>query len=46
MGLGTLGSLSEARELVRRSFTLRTFSPNNPQSWDEPYARFLTLISA
>jgi rhamnulokinase len=45
IGLGVLGSLTEARDLVRRSFELKTFTPNYPKSWDEPYARFLRLVA-
>jgi rhamnulokinase len=44
VGLGALGSLTEAREVVRRSFEVRTFTPRGPQSWDEPYQRFLELV--
>jgi len=44
IGLGLLGSLAEAREVVRRSFELTTYVPRSPKHWDEPYARFLRLI--
>jgi rhamnulokinase len=44
LGLGLVGSLAEAREVVRRSFDLRTYTPHNPQSWEEPYRRFLGLL--
>jgi rhamnulokinase len=44
IGLGVLGSLAEAREVVRRSFEVTTYTPRSPKSWDEPYARFLRLI--
>lgn len=44
MGLGLLGSLSDAREVVRRSFELKTYEPREPQRWDEPYQRFLKLL--
>src|SRR4029077_10813669 len=37
VGLGVLGSLAEAREVVRRSFEVRTFTPQEPQRWAEPY---------
>jgi rhamnulokinase len=44
LGLGLIGSLAEGRDLVRRSFELRTFEPKSSQMWAEPYARFQRLI--
>jgi rhamnulokinase len=44
LGLGLVGSLSEAREVVRRSFEVRTYTAQHPQSWQEPYQRFLSLL--
>jgi rhamnulokinase len=43
VGLGILGSLAEAREVVRRSFEVRTFTPQNPAAWQGPYERFLVM---
>ena len=40
IGLGLLASLDEAREVVRRSFSVREFVPENPDAWDEPNKRF------
>ena len=45
IGLGLLGSLEEGREVVRRSFTINTYTPVEPQGSDEPYSRFLPLCS-
>jgi rhamnulokinase len=44
LGLGLLGSLADAREVVRRSFGVRTYAPQNAGQWQEPYGRFLELI--
>jgi rhamnulokinase len=44
MGLGLVGSLAEAREVVRRSFEVRTYSPRNPEGWHAPYARFAGFL--
>ena len=44
IGLGVLGSLAEAREVVRRSFEVRTYTPHNPDSWHGPYERFLGFL--
>jgi rhamnulokinase len=40
LGAGVLGSLADAREVVRRSFEIRTFSPRQPEAWQAPYERF------
>jgi rhamnulokinase len=44
VGLGILGSLAEAREVVRRSFEVTTYEPRHAEAWQEPYERFLKLI--
>jgi rhamnulokinase len=46
LGLGVLGSLADAREVVRRSFEPRTFSPQHPAGWHAPYQRFLAYLEA
>ncbi|HLN28767.1 MAG TPA: rhamnulokinase family protein [Gemmataceae bacterium] len=40
LGLGLIRSLAEAREVVRRSFEVREYAPQNPEAWQEPYERF------
>jgi rhamnulokinase len=45
IGLGVLGSLADARQMVRRSFEVRTFTPRDPEAWQEPYERFLGLLA-
>jgi rhamnulokinase len=44
IGLGLLGSLAEGRAVVRRSFEVRTYEPQHPERWAEPYQRFLAMI--
>jgi rhamnulokinase len=44
IGLGLLGSLSEARAIVRRSFEVGAFEPKQPERWLAPYERFLSYI--
>lgn len=46
IGLGLLGSLADAREVVRRSFEVRTFTPQQPERWEEAHARFCRLVEA
>jgi rhamnulokinase len=45
IGLGLLSSLADARAVVRRSFELRTYTPHNPDNWQEPYLRFLQVLA-
>jgi rhamnulokinase len=44
LALGLVGSLAQAREVVRRSFEVRAYAPHNPERWQEPYRRFLKLL--
>jgi len=46
VGLGLLGSLADAREVVRRSFEVRTFEPKDADAWQGPYARFQAPIGS
>ena len=40
---GVIGSISEARKVVRQSFNLITYEPQNSAGWDKAYARFLKI---
>jgi rhamnulokinase len=44
LGLGLIGSLAQGREVVRRSFEVRTYEPMDHERWAEPYRRFLGMI--
>jgi rhamnulokinase len=44
LGLGLLGSLADAREVVRRSFEVTAYTPRQPERWQEPYERFLKYL--
>ena len=46
LGRGDVGSLAEAREVVRNSFELRTYEPDRATSWDAAFQRFLSLVRA
>ena len=43
---GDIGSLSEIRDVVRRSSKdeLKTFPPQDTKAWDAQYQRFLSLL--
>lgn len=45
MGLGLIGSLAEARSVVRKSFEVKTYHPIHPETAEGPYQRFLELLS-
>jgi rhamnulokinase len=42
--LGEIGSLTEGRALVRRSFVTKTFKPKNAGAWDDAYGRFRKIL--
>jgi rhamnulokinase len=42
---GDIGSIAEAREVVRASFTLERYEPRESAIWDEAFARFSKLVS-
>jgi rhamnulokinase len=44
IGLKLISNLAEARDIVRHSFDVRTFEPQHPGRWTEPYERFLKLL--
>jgi len=41
---GDVGSIAEAREVIRRSFPVDQYEPTNTAAWDEAYERFAKLI--
>lgn len=44
IALGHLGSISDARAVVRASFDVEEFHPASRDGWDEAYSRLLQLI--
>jgi rhamnulokinase len=40
IGLGLLGSLAEAREVVRNSFDVKSYEPRDAHRWDDAFVRF------
>jgi rhamnulokinase len=46
LGLGLLGSLADARQVVRRSFEVTAYAPQGPGAWEAPYARFLSYLGS
>jgi len=45
LALGQIGSLQDGRDLVRRSFEVKTFEPRDSGPWDKAYHRYLALLS-
>jgi rhamnulokinase len=45
MALGEAGSLAEGRALLRRSFDMKTYEPQQPAAWQEACDRFTHLPS-
>jgi rhamnulokinase len=44
IGLKHLGSLAEARDIVRTSFTPEVYEPKQTKDWDEAYSRFQKVM--
>jgi rhamnulokinase len=40
---GAVGSISQAREVIRQSFDVETYQPKNTAAWDEALGRFQRL---
>ncbi len=45
IALGHIGSVAKGREVVARSFELKTFAPRDTAAWDEAYQRYLLIRS-
>ncbi len=41
---GAVGSIAEAREVVRGSFDVEEYEPRNTAAWDDAYERFLKVL--
>jgi rhamnulokinase len=41
---GAVGSIAEARDVIRRSFEVDEYEPRNTAAWDEAYPRFLKML--
>jgi rhamnulokinase len=44
VGTGHLPDFSAGRDLIRRSFEFRTFTPDNAAAWDAELARYKSVI--
>ncbi len=42
---GDVGSIAQAREVIRRSFDVEIYEPRNTSAWDDAFGRFLKLVS-
>ena len=41
---GSVGSIAEARNLIRRSFPLEVYEPRDAAAWSEAYVRFRAMV--
>ncbi len=41
---GVVGSIAQAREVIRRSFSVDEYTPTDADRWDEAYERYLKVI--
>jgi hypothetical protein len=44
MALGEIRSLEEARQMVRRSFPVKVYEPQDKGPWDDVYGKFNDLV--
>lgn len=44
LALGHLGSLSEGRQAIGRSFETVSYEPHGTEAWDEAYRRFRSIV--
>ena len=44
VSLGIVGSISEARQVIRQSFDVAQFEPKNTKPWEEAFQRFEKLV--
>lgn len=42
---GDVGSIAEAREVIRNSFPVERYEPQNTAAWDEAYEKFKAVVS-
>ena len=42
---GSVGSIAEARDVIRNSFDVEEYEPKNTAAWDEAFPRFLKVIA-
>jgi rhamnulokinase len=45
IALGAIGSIAEAREVIRGSFEVQEYRPQSSADWDDAYARFIRLVA-
>jgi len=41
---GAVGSIAQAREVIKTSFQVQEFAPKHPAAWNEAYERFKKLL--
>jgi rhamnulokinase len=43
VGAGVVGSVAEARKIIRNSIATEEFTPQSSEAWNEAYSKFVTL---
>ncbi|HZQ10008.1 MAG TPA: rhamnulokinase family protein [Anaerolineae bacterium] len=46
LALGQIGSLAQGRELIRQSFEVKSYEPQDHAAWEEMYGRFSAILNA
>jgi rhamnulokinase len=46
IGMGHIKDLAEGRQIIRNSFDMQTYPPQETDQWDAQYKRFIELKQA
>ena len=41
---GQVGSIAEARDVIRRSFDVDEYEPRNTAAWDDAFEKFISVV--
>ena len=46
MAMGAIKDINEGRKVVRNSFDIATYEPQDSEAWDAAYEKFLNIINS
>lgn len=46
MALGEIDNIKQARDIIKNSFDIKCYEPENPSDWDMAYEKFKTVLGA
>ena len=45
MALGKIGSLAEGRQIVKNSFPVKTYEPEDAENWNKAYEAYKKIVT-